>query len=186
MYIIKPRVKFVTFDRNVIRRNWKAINYGPMQRAGNLVRIIARRSIKRRGRSSPPSRPGSPPFSRQFGKSPPFKQIYSVPNSSGSSVVVGMVGYGNNAVPVPGLHELGLTTRSRRLVRRFTPVRRGHRITNPGALSSRARQRIALWRAANFLQRSVTTKYPLRPFMRPALAQAIPQLPAMWSTSISS
>lgn len=187
MYLIKPKLKFVTFDRSVIKRNWKAINYNPLQRAGNLVRIIARRSIKRRvGRSTPPSRPGTPPFSRQFGTAPPFKQIYSVPNSDGSSTVVGMVGYGSSVVPVPGLHELGLTTRSKKLVRRYTPLRRGHRITNPGALSSKAKQRIALWRTANFLQKSVTTKYPLRPFMRPALAQAIPNLSAMWSTSISS
>src|SRR5678809_1271317 len=103
MIVGSPRVVLQYFDRSVIRTNWKKINRTPLQTAGVMVMREARQSIKRRvtlrGKPSPA---GTPPYSRKAGSVPPFKQIYSLPYYLGTSVIVGMVGYGGKGEPVPG------------------------------------------------------------------------------------
>ncbi len=171
----------VTFDPSIIRMNWKRINQHPLVRAGNLVRAIARRSIRQTVRS--PSRPGQPPHShaRRAARSPrggenrPFKMIYSVPNLTYTSVMVGMVGF-NARRPIPGVHEHGLTITNEFRARRGTPGAR--RIT----YARRTRTR------AGYVNRPRTRwvvrrphHYPERPFMYPALRAGRPRFASMWN-----
>jgi len=179
-----PKFKFVTrgstsggfafFDRNVIRTRWPKFNKDPLQKAGNLVMRIARGSIRRRSlKRGKPSRPGTPPYSRRPGTTPPFKMIFSIPFHLGTSVIVGMVGFNsggfNASKPVPGLHEHGGSAR------RYV-------FTNTGQRRSR--------RTGRFLKNRITyktkmVKYPERPFMMPALKRARAVLPSLWVSSIS-
>lgn len=172
MFSTNFKFKIHYFDRNVIRTNWKAINKKPLQKAGTMVMRIARGSIKRRvTKHGKPSRPGTPPYSRRPGTTPPFKQIFSVPYRLGTSVIVGMVGYGGPNPP-PGLMEQqeGDGTAMRRV---FLPVQGPRRRFKSGRLSKR--------RVKAVMKR---VKYPARPFMRPALFKARSVLPAMWLNSI--
>lgn len=170
---IHTNIKIVTlgginyFDHRIIKTNWKKINKGPLQRAGNLVRIIARGSIKRRphtnkkGARVPPSQPGTPPLSRMQGKSPPFKQIYSVLTNQDSSAIIGMTYLGeqrssNLLNPVPGLHEHG----GNKTVKVYVgPSGHQHR-------------------------QNVNVDYPKRPFMIPALMKVKHQFPLLWRNAI--
>jgi hypothetical protein len=157
MYAVQPRFKLVYFDRSIIRSRWSKFNKNPLEKAGNVVRKIARQSIKRRklgGRSGPI---GEPPRSRQPGATPPFKMIYSVPYQFGTTVIVGMVGF--NSEGMPGYHEHG--GRAFRFVfARNTYNRFGGRV-----------------------RRSV--RYPRRPFMMPALVKGKQRFPALWRNSLS-
>ena len=179
---ILPKYKtIVLFDRNVIRRNWKAINFTPLQRASAYVRIDARQSIKRRkGRkrkdgtvNRKPSPAFSAPRSWQSGSPPPFKMIYNLPwgqwkfaNDLATSWVVGMVGFGGPGPAVPGLHEHGGTARrtvwrdekrKRKSTRREVKTRRPYKIT---------------------------VRYPPRPFMLPALFRQRKKMPQLWKNSL--
>lgn len=176
-----PRTQFVTFDRSVIKTNWNRINRVPLQRAANLIRIIARGSIKRRKPGGPPSPAGSPPRSRygwrpkgqkQTG-TPPFKMIYNKPTLLGTGQIIGMVGFGNNRLgelPPPGLHELG--GRARRSI--INP-RRGQQ---PRDSRGRYKRRMIPSRIMR------TVRYPKRPFMVPAVRKARSRLPAFWRDSV--
>ena len=179
-----PRVAFVQFDRNIIKTNWKKINRGPLQRAANLIRMIARGSIRRVTGGAPPSPPGQPPRSR-FGSggkksgrrsvTPPFKMIFNAPDFTQTRQYVGMVGFnrfasGLQGTPVPGLHELG--GRARRSI--INPKR--------GPRQRDARGRFTKNTIPNFIKRSV--RYPKRPFMVPALRRARSRLPGFWRNSV--
>ena len=164
----------VTFDRKVISRNWKKINRNPIQRAGIITMLNARRSI-RSGKTSKksgkrlPSRPGQPPksWSKGKGKGPPFKQIFSVPNFLTTSTTVGMVGFGKEAVP--GKHEKGGN------VQRRVFVKTGQRRTKKGRFGKSVRKPVVK-----------TIRLAKRPFMRPALLKSIPRFPDLWRNSITS
>jgi hypothetical protein len=175
---IHPRLQFVEFHRDIIKTNWNRINRNPLQRAANLVRIIARRSIKRR-KSRTPSSPGSPPFSHMNfkGTTPPFKMIYNYPINFGTGQIIGMVGLGTNGrgdPPVPSLHEHG--GRAKRFV--YNPARRN--ATQP----RNQRGQFAPFPNQRFIQKRV--RYPVRPFMRPALGKATPQITKFWRNSLGS
>ena len=164
---LKTRIKMVFFDRSVIKTRWNKFNKDPINRAGLLVRKIARNSIRRRiKKSSPPSMPGKPPFSRKDVAHPPFKMIYSVPYNLNTSVIVGMVGFGLKGEPVPGLQEHGGTVQR---TLRFVYQRRTSRgrFTSPGVR-----------------RRTMMATYPERPFMRPALKIATIKLPELWKNSL--
>ena len=71
--MMNTRIKFniVYFDRNILKHKWGAYNKNPLEKAGNLVRKIARGSIRRVGQrkgspvlhsSNNYSKPGRPPF----------------------------------------------------------------------------------------------------------------------------
>lgn len=169
MFTVKQRFQMVFFDRSVIRTNWRAINETPIKKAGLLTMRISRGSIRRvpkgKTRTHPPSAPGTPPRSRKPGKTPPFKQIFSVPNWAATQTVVGMVHYGTYP-PVPGLHEHGGTARRK--------VITGQE-----------------WKTINHKPKLVTyrqwkqVRYPARPFMLPALLKAKARIPPLWKNSIS-
>jgi hypothetical protein len=169
--VIHPRLHFVTFDRNIIKSNWSAINRTPLQAAANLIRIIARRSIKRR-KSRTPSTPGTPPFSHYPGKTPPFKQIFNYPYRLGSSQIIGMVGYPRLGPPVPWLHEHGGRA-NRRVINKARYARSQPR---------NSRGQYTKYNLPKFIKRNV--KYPQRPFMVPALQAARGKLSRFWVNSL--
>ena len=194
---INPRLGFVEFDRSIITRNWNLINRVPLQRAANLIRIIARGSIRRRTRRyGKPSPPGMPPYSRVAGKTPPFKQIFNVPDfvKSGTRQYIGMVGYRSNPpseLPVPGLHELGGS--AQRSVPQKMGKRSGRRWKHGGKFYYKNRIRGAQPRnnAGQYQQYATPylisrrVKYPMRPFMRPALVKAKSRIPGFWKLAFT-
>lgn len=169
----------MTFDRSWIRRRWKRSNFTPLDRVGGLVRKIARQSIRRGKLGGRPGPAGKPPKSRQPGAHPPFKMIRNTVNLLQTQAVVGMIGFGGARVPVPGIHELGLTARRWTFSKKLRPKRKGQK-----RVLNRA-QKLAIRRAqiqsGNLAERSV--KYPVRQFMRPALRQALHRLPSFWLNS---
>lgn len=167
---IRPRMQIHFFDRKIIRTRWPRINRDPLQKAGNLIMRIARGSIRRRKKKyGKPSSPGSPPYSRQPGRTPPFKMIFSVPFRLGTSVIVGMVGFTpNRGVMVPGLHEHGGT--ALRKVYSWGGQRR--------MKSGRYGKKINVYKP-------MMVRYPKRPFMEPALMKARRLLPYLWLNSVS-
>jgi len=169
--MLTPSFKFKTqfFDRNVIKTRWPRFNKDPLQKAGNLVMRIARGSIRRRSKlRGKPSMPGSPPYSRQPGSTPPFKMIFSLPMRLGTSVIVGMVGFGGQPA-VPGLQEHG-----GRAIRRV--------FQNLGKQRSRRTGRFTKTRIS---YKRENVRYPERPFMFPALKRARAALPSLWLNSVS-
>lgn len=183
----------VTFDRSVIRRDWSRMNKRPLGRAGNLVRRIARGSIKRRKKATTYSRPGQPPYSHKEGKTPPFKMIFNMPDRLGTSEVVGMVGFGRRGEPVPGLHEHGGTA-VRTVFSQIAPRRKKTRRDARGRFLSakrklteaqlaKIREREARQGMSDRKQKSVT--YEPRPFMFPALKKGRSQYPQYWRGALS-
>lgn len=174
---VKIQFKLQYFDRSILKHRWGPWNKNPLQKAGNLVRKIARGSIRRTGqRKGSPflhkqasySKPGKPPFSRQPGAVPPFKMIYSVPQGY-SSVIIGMVGFNARANPIPGLMEHGGTV-TRSVFQKLPGQRRrrGNQTKSfPGLI---------------LVKKSV--HYQPRPFMFPALMKARSRLPQLWENSI--
>jgi len=162
------RFRMVFFDRSIIRTNWSAINRNPMQRAGVLIRTIARRSIRHvTRRTTPPLPPGQPPRSRAPGR--PFKMIFSVPKNAGTGVVVGMVGFDSRGVP--GRQEHGGAFPVEQPMFGFRMVRSrygGH---------FRARRLLG--------RRRVIGRFPSRPFMQPALRRASTQIPGFWRNAFT-
>lgn len=175
--MFSPTFKYTLhyFDRSVIKTNWRAINESPLKKVGNRIRSIARQSIRRRPNPNLHSAAGTPPYAHaglttskgKRGVSPPFKQIYSIPNWAATNVVIGMTYYGGRP-PVPGLHELGGTARRRVF------VNMGRRQLKKGGLGA-------------IIYKPVTKNvtYPPRPFMRPALAKVLPTLPYFWRNSLT-
>jgi hypothetical protein len=168
--MIAPKVKvaFTTFDRSIIRRNWSNINRTPIARGGMLIRRRARQSIRRVGPNAKPSAPGTPPKSRVKGGTAPFKMIYSVPSASGTSAIVGMVGFGSGN-PAPGIQEHGGSA-TRTLTKKAKPGRdsRGKFLK---AKSYRIKKRVVI---------------EPRPFMSPALQDVAPMIPALYRGSLAA
>jgi hypothetical protein len=169
---IQPRLHFVYFDRSVIKTNWNAINRTPLQRAANLIRIIARRSIKRRKNPNLHSAPGQPPYSHDLTSTvPAFKQIYNLPFNFGSSQIIGMVWH-DSVPPTPGLHELG--GRAPRWVRNKNRFLSQQPRTSTGQFARKDQPRL--------IRKSV--RYPQRPFMVPAMNKAKDIIPKFWRNSL--
>lgn len=181
MFNLQFRPKIFYFGREIIRYNWNSINRGPLTRAGNYVRMLARQSIRRQTTRPFKSSPkGRPPYSHVAARTPPFKMIYSVPINFGTGVIVGMVGF-NAADPVPGLHEHGMSARRRIAVFKLRQTRAGQYPKGRRQLN-RFGQRIIYKQKPQEV--SIMARYPKRPFMGPALDRAWPKLPPMWANSI--
>lgn len=54
----------VTFDREAVKKAFKNAGLSALPRAGGLIRVIARRSIRRALKSGEPSKEGTPPRSK--------------------------------------------------------------------------------------------------------------------------
>lgn len=162
------RFELVYFDRSIIRRNWKAINRNPIQKAGVIVMLNARDSIKRRKKSTTYSKPNSAPYTHP--PAYPFKRIYSESELFGTRAVVGMVGFGGPQ-PVPGLHEHGGTAVRRVFVK--GPQRR----TKLGRFGRRTMMPVVK-----------SVRYEKRPFMAPALEKArrAGKLPPLWANCMAN
>lgn len=175
MLAMRSKFKMVYFDRSIIKRNWKRINTNPLHRAGQMVRKVARGSIRPRKRrpkgqrmKEKPSKAPNPPFSRAPGK--PFKRIFNVPNKLGTSEIVGMMGFGKapgSTMPVPGLHEHGGSA-----VRRVF-VKSHQRRTKKGRFGKNVMKPVRK-----------LVRYPKREFMKPALAKVRKNMPHLWRGSL--
>ena len=202
---VKPAPGSIKYmDREIIRRNWSKINKNPMQRAGNLVRMIARGSIKRRSATTrsgrqktiaerKPSPPGQPPRSWQNTGTPPMKMIFNLPNDRwGASQIVGMVGFGAGQ-PIPSLHEHGGMARRRVFIKQ--EANEGLVETGGGTRNSKGQfqkkrlrdkgGRFAKATPARTKAKNKMVRYPKRPFMQPALDKAKMggKLPNFWRQS---
>lgn len=166
------------FDRSIIRKNWKRMNEDPLRRAGNIVRVIARRMIRRRKKGGRPGPAGQPPFSRRPGKLPPFKMIFNdtIPVAGiNMSHVVGMVGFRKHpkwGPPVPGIHEHGASN-----VMRMVPEYRKRKVRT----GKRGRPREKKY----YVLKKRLVTYPKRPFMLPALEKARPYMAILWHSALS-
>jgi len=192
---------FATFDKSVLKTNWKRINPGPLKRAGLLTRKIMRRSIRRVKsddqrvrdfsagktktlRRGKPSKIGTPPRSRDAKRGHPFKLIYSLPYGP-RAVVVGHVGWGGVSVTPMEAHEFGKTVSVRYKVypkkkrRKMSAAQRreARKKYITGELKSKERE-------GKVVTKSV--KMPKRPFAKPALKEAQPYFAAMWKNAVSS
>lgn len=159
----------ITFDERVIHKNWNAMNRGPMAKAGNTVRLIARRSIRRRADPTKHAPPGSPPYAHDTQYSTPrFKMIYSVPSRSGTRAVVGMEGLYGGSSPVPHLQEYGGTAYRSFSYQQKVRLKSG-------------KLRMKRKRFRGFVN------IPPHPFMRPALRKAADRgyLPGFWRNSLN-
>lgn len=149
-----------TFDRSIIKRNWSKINRTPLQTAGAFVARSARQSIRKARKSKTgkvkPSPRGKPPRTRSAGE--PLRLIFSVPNTVGTSVIIGPVGFGS-AKPTTELHEKGGTAT------RYIPRSKASKKSNK----------------KRFIRKTVT--YPPRPYMKPALDKTRSRLPHLWRNS---
>lgn len=163
----------VTFDRNIIKKNWQAINESPAKKAGLMVRKRAISSIRKtpkltkKGKPTKPSKSGKPPRSRAPGH--PLRRIYSVPDRFGASVVVGALGFGKGSEPTPGVHELGLRAQRRVLV----------------PADTQGRSRRGRFQRKKKVLKTVQVDFPERPFMAPALEKVQQKLPQLWKNSLS-
>ena len=168
LFHIKPKVQIHFFDRRIIRTRWRKINNNPLARAGALIMRISRKSIRRRIKlRGKPSAPGTPPYSRQPGALPPFKQIFFRVMDLKTFVIIGMVGYGAPNPP-PGLQEHG------GVARRKVFTKLGQKRLKSGRFGKQQYQ-----------YKPQMVKYPQRPFMQPALLRAMAQLPQLWRGSVS-
>lgn len=165
---LRAQFKLVTFDRSVIHTRWRKMNERPLGKAGAMVRMVARGSIKRRSTAGRPSPRGTPPFSHAGGATPPFKMIFNVPHRRGNSEIVGMVGFGPRRAPVPGLHEHGGWAERR--VFENTGVQRRTKKGRIGRYIWKARKRMV--------------RYPERAFMLPALLRVRHRMPHLWRNSL--
>lgn len=188
MIALKTKFKIQYFDRSIVRTNWRKINRGPMSKAGNFVKVIAKRSIRRAGKSKKtgrrtrkPSPAGRPPKTRAAGD--PFRLIFSIPVRGGTSAVVGMVGFKRSRQPTPGLHEHG-----GRVQRTLIERTGGGREKKTGRFrKSKTRGRwVTRQGQRRFIPKKVTkmVSYPVRDFMKPALIKAAPKLPTFWLNSL--
>lgn len=171
---------FFTFDRSIIKRNWKNINESPLKRAGLLLRKIERGLIRvDKTKKQTPSRPGRPPKSRAPGH--PFRRIYSVPSRFDTNVIVGHVGFGRRQTPME-IHEFGQSV----TITRRIPNAPRKRITDP----FRRRQVHNLFLQGRIRNRRTKlvkerVKMPERKFAKPTIDRGVKRLPKLWENSVS-
>ncbi len=145
------------FDRDAVIAALGKAERRFLSRAGAHVRLVARRSIRRR---KSPSSPGSPPRSRTG----LLKQIYFSFDPGSRSVVVGPVKLNGASGDAPRLLEEGGTAQRRlRLVRGKAGDER--LITDP-----KARKR--------------TVRYRPRPYMAPAHESAAARRAEFWQHAL--
>lgn len=169
--VIKVNMRFAMpmFDKSILKHRWHKMNKNPLERAGNIVKLKARGSIRQTsGKLRRPSQAPKPPRSHSARR--PFKMIFSVPMYARTQVIIGMVklgGMNDQGNPIPGLQEHGGWARRR--VRVLKPPRRNKR-------GQMTRQRY------EFVEKTV--RYPARPFMGPALEKTKHRYPELWRNAL--
>lgn len=152
-----------TFDRKIWKIKWERIHESPVKKAGLYVRRIAINSIRHRRGTS---KPGTPP--RSHNEQRMMQRIFSVPNALATVAHVGPYGMSHNAVPVPAVHEFGLTV--------------PRKVWEPAPWQGRNSRGRFMKKTRVPVTRMVN--YPERSFMRRAVRIAKPKLPEMWRNSI--
>lgn len=162
------QLKDFFFDRMKVQAQLDKQRLKFLNRAGGFVRKVARNSMRRRKKPSPP---GTPPSAHSTDKVATLKNILYGYDPQRESVIVGPVKlnqkmYFNGrlqAGSVPALHEHGgrAGVREKLVGKEWRPV--GRRKPRPGQ-PVRVR----------------TATYPARPFMAPALEKAASKFPALW------
>jgi hypothetical protein len=178
------------FDSAKLKQKSHQANFRSLGHAGAAIRLTARRSIRRRKKSS---QPGSPPHTQTGSLKRSIR--YEV-NKSKPDVVIGPVN--EIAGRIWNLHEHGGVSKKRRLLKRhrfrvgeFGPIR----VKQPGYTTKFTRVRLTsaaqaaratrLIEAENERRGSTgPSRYPKRPFMKPALNINRSRLPTFWHNSV--
>ncbi|MGE4136397.1 MAG: hypothetical protein AB7E98_11865 [Pirellulales bacterium] len=177
---------FATFDRNIIKSNWRAINESPLKKAGLLIRRIALNSLKtvKHGRPSAPLRPPHSHawrFENKGGKvrktKAPLKLIYSVPEALGSRVVIGPVGFNTRGIPGRLEHGASFALAQKQRLALLMKIKRGDK--SVPLMYRRRAKRMTIDDINPIAQLAP------RPFMGPAEQKARPKLPALWHRSLN-
>lgn len=178
-------VKKPPIDMNFMRRNWGKINESPIKHAGLLIRRIMRGSI-RQVSTDKPSRPGTPPRSRD--KARRFKMIYSVPYDAAgigkdTAAVIGHFTFPRRRQMAPSeIHEWGRTVRVRVLKRN----KRRKAWTRKQARAYRAKIKAGLIQPPQTKFTTRTIKYKQRKFAWPALVKAKAKILPLWRGRINA
>ncbi len=188
------------FDRDRVQRAADAAKFASLKRSGASIRLIARRSIRRRKK---PSTPGQPPSSR---KGQLKELLFFGYDERARSVVVGPARL-SRPTGAPNILEFGGSAKAtdRRRVRRIGDG--GEMRVSDSAMQGRtvkrayadagshvayatvrtARQAAHATRLNDELYRPnpATARIAARPYMSPALTAALPQLPRHWARSVN-
>jgi len=174
---------FGTFDRNIVKKNWKAINEGPLKRAGLLARKIMIRSIRKdRTKKQLPSKVGKPPKSRHVGH--PFRLIFSLPKGT-SAVVVGHMAFRSQDQTTMSVNEFGENV-SRQIIKPRAKgfSKKGRKLSKKQIRAAKRKFKAGQIKHKKPDRITKTVRYPKRPFARPALEKTKDKLPALWANSV--
>lgn len=185
-----PRDRSKWFNSDLVKSKMDAATIRALARAGGLVRIIARRSMKRRAKPSPA---GQPPRVVQGGIK---NNLEFAAELGGFQVVVGPVGFGRAIAP--SMLEYGgwSATGNIRVLGRDSSEIMGRvpRVDASGFVRVRTKKghprhpgwrkiSVDTWRRETGKEFHVvkqTTPMKPRPFMAPALDQAKDRIPDEW------
>jgi len=191
------------FDRPAVQAQVLALggNYRNLDRAGALIRTIARGSIRRVKKKTTVSPPGQPPRSRD--PQARYKRIIYAWDPATKSLVIGHIGYRTKGNPstVPSTHEFGKQVQIKRLIIRRTDRGRmiGKRakqrrnkafrelMTTFGPHQDPEKNRMIGSRHSGRRKfKTVSVRYDKRPVMKPALDRSISKLPGLYADSITT
>lgn len=188
------KVGGLKLDRRRVHRAVQNATARTMPQAGALIRRIARRSIKRR--KTLRSKPGQAPFTRRGGLTRairydlgPSKQSVAIgPAREAAGRLWRVLEFGGNPIPpkVPTFTPAAVGNYGPiRLTKDGKPVRM--KIRTP-AQANRSNRLIESQIADRIARNAKLAKVnqAARPFMRPALLTARPQLPALWRNTVTS
>jgi hypothetical protein len=191
---IKLKVGGLKLHRKRVDRAVQNATASTMPQAGQMVRRIARKSIKRR--KTLRSKPGQAPFTRRGGLTRairydlgPAKQSVAIgPAREAAGRLWRVLEFGGNPIPpkVPAFTPAAVGTYGPiRTNKAGKPIRA--KIRTP-AQANRANRLITdqiADRVARNAKLAKVNQAP-RPFMRPALLTARPQLPKLWRNTVTA
>lgn len=180
-------------ERKKLTAAVRRANIRTLPRAGAYIRGIARRSIKRRKRLR--SLPGNPPHTRtgrikhaiRFDLGPARDSVAIGPAREAAGRLWNLLEFGGRRIPepppkftpaVPGVHAPIRRDKHGKLVRAF--IRSADQARRANALISDD------LRAKAERNRKAARTQAARPFMRPALLTAAPDLPDFWRNTVVS
>lgn len=186
------KVRGTKLDRRRVNAAVNRANVRTMPRAGALIRGIARRSIKRR--KTLRSKPGQPPFTRRgalkrairYDLGPAKQSVAIGPAREAAGLLWRVLEFGGRPIPpkVPAFTPAAVGTYGPiRITKDGKPIRA--KIRTP-AQANRANRFITQQIADRVARNAKLAKVnqAARPFMRPALITAKPELPALWRNTV--